>query len=167
MGDAVAAKKKEKKEERADEWVGKPAPPCAMVIFGATGDLTKRKLIPALYNLIVHGLLPEAFAVVGVGRSELSDDEFRQRMEKDLKEVATAKIDPRRLKGHPSRLCYVAVEPETPRTFKDLADALAAVDEERGTAGNYLFYLAVPPSIFEEYVDRLGETGLMKEPEGS
>jgi glucose-6-phosphate 1-dehydrogenase len=153
----------EEKTERKDEWVGKPAPPCAMVIFGATGDLTKRKLIPALYNLIVHGLLPEAFAVVGVGRSELSDEEFRKRMEKDLKEFATEEIDPKKLKWLSSRLRYVVVDPAKPKTFKDLADALAAVDEERGTAGNYLFYLAVPPSIFEEYVDRLGETGLMKE----
>jgi glucose-6-phosphate 1-dehydrogenase len=167
MSPSVAAEKKEDKEERADEWVGQPAPPCAMVIFGATGDLTKRKLIPALYNLIAHGLLPEAFAVVGVGRSELSDDEFRKRMEKDLKEFATAEIDPKRLKWLSSRLSYVAVDPEKPKTFKDLADALAAIEEERGTAGNVLFYLAVPPSIFEEYVDRLGETGLMKEPEGS
>ncbi|HEY0556308.1 MAG TPA: glucose-6-phosphate dehydrogenase [Thermoanaerobaculia bacterium] len=138
-----------------------------MVIFGATGDLTKRKLIPALYNLIVHGLLPEAFAVVGVGRSELSDDEFRKRMEKDLKEFATSEIDPKKLKWLSSRMRYVVVDPEKPKTFKDLADALAAVDEERGTAGNYLFYLAVPPSIFEEYVDRLGETGLMKETDES
>jgi glucose-6-phosphate 1-dehydrogenase len=157
----------EEKPDRKDEWVGKPAPPCAMVIFGATGDLTKRKLIPALYNLAVHGLLPEAFAVVGVGRSELSDEEFRKRMEKDLKEFATEEIDPKKLKWLTSRLSYVVVDPEKPKTFKDLADALAAVDEERGTAGNYLFYLAVPPSIFEEYVDRLGETGLMKETEES
>jgi glucose-6-phosphate 1-dehydrogenase len=157
----------EGKEDRAEEWVGKPAPPCAMVIFGATGDLTKRKLIPALYNLVVHGLLPEAFAIVGVGRSELSDDEFRKRMEKDLKEFATAEIDAKKLKWLSSRLRYVAVDPEKPKTFKDLADALAAVDEERGTAGNYLFYLAVPPSIFEEYVDGLGGAGLMREPEGS
>ncbi|HMC50465.1 MAG TPA: glucose-6-phosphate dehydrogenase, partial [Solirubrobacterales bacterium] len=167
MSPAVAAGKKETKEERADEWVGKPAPPCAMVIFGATGDLTKRKLIPALYNLIVHGLLPEAFAVVGVGRSELSDDEFRKRMEKDLKEFATAEIDPKKLKWLSSRMRYVVVDPEDSKTFKDLAGVLAAVDEERGTAGNYLFYLAVPPSIFEQYVDCLGETGLMKETEES
>ena len=156
----------EGKEERTEEWVGKPAPPCAMVIFGATGDLTKRKLIPALYNLLVHGLLPEQFAVVGVGRSPLSDDEFRKRMEKDLKEFATGEIEPKRLKWLSSRLRYVAVDPQKPKTVKDLADALAAVDEERGTGGNGLFYLAVPPSIFEEYVDRLGEAGLMKEQEG-
>jgi glucose-6-phosphate 1-dehydrogenase len=169
MSKAVAAEagKKADPEERADEWVSRPAPPCAMVIFGATGDLTKRKLIPALYNLIVHGLLPEAFAVVGVGRSELSDDEFRKRMETDLKEFATAEIDPRKLKWLSSRMRYVAVDSEKPKTFKDLAGVLAQVDEERGTAGNYLFYLAVPPSIFEEYVDGLGATGLMKEPEGS
>ena len=111
--------------ERTDEWVGHPAPPCAMVIFGATGDLTKRKLIPALYNLLANGLLPEEFAVVGVGRSPLPDEEFRDRMEQDLQEFATAEVDGREARsGSRSRLRYVAVDPEKPKTFKDLpADA--------------------------------------------
>jgi glucose-6-phosphate 1-dehydrogenase len=156
----------EDEPEREDEWVGQPAPPCAMVIFGATGDLTKRKLIPALYNLVVNGLLPEELAVVGVGRSPLSDDEFRDRMKKELQEFATSEVDDEKLEGLVRRLRYVAVDPEKPKTFKDLAAALAKVDEELGTSGNYLFYLAVPPSIFDDYIRRLGETGLMREEEG-
>jgi glucose-6-phosphate 1-dehydrogenase len=153
-------------DRKEDEWVGRPAPPCAMVIFGATGDLTKRKLIPALYNLIVNGLLPEGFAVVGVGRSPLSDDEFRDRMKKDLQEFATSEVDGEKLEWLVRRLRYVAVDPEKPETFKDLTATLAKVDEELGTSGNYLFYLAVPPSIFDDYIRRLGETGLMREEEG-
>jgi glucose-6-phosphate 1-dehydrogenase len=149
--------------ERTDEWVGRPAPPCVMVIFGATGDLTKRKLIPALYNLVVNDLLPEAFAIVGVGRSPLADDEFRRRMEKDLKEFATSEVDGKKLKWLSQRLRYVAVDPEKPKTFKDLAQTLAQVEEERGTDGNVLYYLAVPPSSFDDYIRGLGEAGLVRE----
>ncbi len=152
--------------ERADEGVGRPAPPCAMVIFGATGDLTKRKLVPALYNLIVNGLLPEGFAVIGVGRSPLPDDEFRRRVGEDLKQFATAEVDGEKLEWLSRRLRYVAVDAEKPETFQDLAGTLAKADEELGTSGNYLFYLAVPPSIFEDYVRQLGEAGLLKEQEG-
>ncbi len=158
-----AAPAQEKIEERA----ARPAPPCAMVIFGATGDLTKRKLIPALYNLIAGDLLPDGFAVVGVGRTPWSDDEFRAQMKKDLKEFATGEVDAKKLAWLVQRLSYVAVDAAKPATFKGLAAALGKVDAEHGTGGNYLFYLAVPPSIFEEYVDGLGGVGLMKEPEGS
>jgi glucose-6-phosphate 1-dehydrogenase len=119
--------------ERAEEWVAQPAPPCAMVIFGATGDLTKRKLIPAIYNLIVNGLLPDGFAVVGVGRSQLSDDEFRHRMEENLREFATDDIDDRKLEWLIKRLRYVVLDPEKPETFKGLAETLAQLDEEQGT----------------------------------
>jgi glucose-6-phosphate 1-dehydrogenase len=153
--------------ERAEEWVARPAPPCAMVIFGATGDLTKRKLIPAIYNLIVNGLLPDGFAVVGVGRSQLSDDEFRHRMEQDLREFATDDVDDRKLEWLIKRLRYVVLDPEKPETFKGLAETLAQLDEEQGTSGNYLYYLAVPPSAFDDYVKQLGDAGLLREPEGS
>jgi glucose-6-phosphate 1-dehydrogenase len=156
----------EGEREQVDEWVGRPAPPCAMVIFGATGDLTKRKLIPALYNLITNGLLPEEFAVVGVGRSPMSDEEFRERMEKDLREFATTDVDDGKLQWLGSRLRYVEVDAEKPETFQGLADALAKLDQEQGTAGNYLYYLAVPPSIFDDYVRQLGEAGLLREEEG-
>ena len=149
--------------ERAEEWVAQPAPPCAMVIFGATGDLTKRKLIPALYNLIVNGLLPDGFAVVGVGRSQLSDDELRHRMEQDLREFATTDVDERRLEWLIQRLRYVQLDPEKPETFKGLADTLSQLDDELGTSGNYLFYLAVPPSAFDDYVKQLGDAGLLRE----
>ncbi len=153
--------------ERAEEWVAQPAPPCAMVIFGATGDLTKRKLIPAIYNLIDQGLLPDGFAVLGVGRSQLADDDFRQLMEKDLPEFATTEIDKGKLRWLIERLSYAAVDPEKPATFKALAKALAKLDAERGTSGNYLYYLAVPPSAFDDYVKQLGDAGLLQEPEGS
>src|SRR5258707_463382 len=151
---------------KVDEWKARPAPPCAMVIFGATGDLTKRKLIPALYNLVNDELLPDEFAVVGIGRSPLSEKEFRQRMAEDLRQFATVEVDEAKLDWLLERLRYVAGDLENPETFRRLGEALAKVDAELGTAGNYLYSLAVPPSLFCEYIFRLGEAGLIREEEG-
>jgi glucose-6-phosphate 1-dehydrogenase len=156
----------EETEKREDEWEGRPAPPCAMVIFGATGDLTKRKLVPALYNLIVDGLLSEQFAVVGVGRTPLSDDEFRQRVEEDLRSFATTDVDGRQVERLTRNLRYVAGEPGDPETLQRLAETLADLDGKAGTSGNVLYYLAVPPSLFGETIHSLGEAGLTREEEG-
>ncbi|HEX4964077.1 MAG TPA: glucose-6-phosphate dehydrogenase [Thermoanaerobaculia bacterium] len=152
--------------ERTDEWQARPAPPCAMVIFGATGDLTKRKLLPALYNLVNDGLLPDEVAVVGVGRSPLSEEEFRQRAEEDLRHFATMEVDDDKAGWLTKRLRYVAGDLEDMATFHRLAETLAKLDEELGTAGNYLFYMAVPPKLFCDYIQRLGEAGLTREEEG-
>ena len=157
---------KEEREERADEWVAQPAPPCAMVIFGATGDLTKRKLLPALYNLITNDLLPKELAVVGVGRTPLSDEEFRQRMEEALREFATAEVEGARAARLTCQLRYVAGDPGDVETFRHIAETLAQLDSEVGTSGNYLFYLAVPPSLFDDCIRNLGESGLVREEEG-
>jgi glucose-6-phosphate 1-dehydrogenase len=137
-----------------------------MVIFGATGDLTKRKLIPALYNLITDGLLPEQFAVVGVGRTPLSNEEFRQRVEGDLRRFATTDVDGRHLERLTRNLRYVAGEPGDAEAFRRLAATLAELDEAAGTGGNVLFYLAVPPSLFDDYIRNLGEAGLTREEDG-
>src|SRR5205807_2200852 len=84
-----------------------PAPPCALVMFGASGDLAKRKLIPALYNLAAANFLPDEFAVIGVSRSSMSDDEFRQKMSQDLHTFETGKLDPERVEWLKSRLSYM------------------------------------------------------------
>jgi glucose-6-phosphate 1-dehydrogenase len=154
--------------EGAEDWIGQPAPPCVVVIFGATGDLTKRKLIPSLYNLAVGGLLPEAFAVVGVGRSPMTDGEFRQRMEVELRsslQASNSPVDDAKLAWLSERLSYLAGDLEDGEAFEKLAQLLAEVDLKRGTGGNYLHYLAVPPKLFGEYVERLGEAGLTREGE--
>jgi glucose-6-phosphate 1-dehydrogenase len=143
-----------------------PAPPCAMVIFGASGDLTKRKLIPAIHNLATHHLLPRDFAVVGVARTEMSDDDFRLKVTDDLSEFATAPVDDEFLDWLLPRLSYLAGELQDPATFDKLRQRLSAADEQWGTSGCYLFYLAVPPSQFAPVVQRLGESGLAKESEG-
>ena len=142
-----------------------PAPPCVLVIFGATGDLTKRKLLPALLNLSTSGLLPQDFAVVGVSRVEISDRTFRQRMKKDLEELAPGPVDPEKSKQLLDRLYYTAGELGVPETYDRLRELLAQVDEKHATNGCYIFYLAVPPSLFGDIVTRLGEAGLTKEEE--
>jgi glucose-6-phosphate 1-dehydrogenase len=152
--------------ERPEEEKAEPAPPCAMVIFGATGDLTKRKLMPALYNLVESGLLPDRFAVLGVGRSQLADEEFCRRMEEDLRRFATVEVKDEHVEWLTRRLRYVWGEAEDAGTFRRVAEALKELDEEMGTEGNHLFYLAVPPSLFDDYVRQLGEAGLTREEEG-
>jgi glucose-6-phosphate 1-dehydrogenase len=162
---APVAEKGEIEKEKVDEWVGRPAPPCVLVIFGATGDLTKRKLVPAIYNLLANRLLPDEFAIVGVGRSPMADDEFRERVLGELREFATVDVDDGNQEWIARRLRYVAVDAADPSTFEGLAEVLKKADEELGTAGNYLFYLAVPPKLFDGYVRGLGEAGLMREEE--
>src|SRR6185295_14179162 len=124
-GKVMARETTEDTPARADEGQARPAPPCTMVIFGATGDLTKRKLMPALYNLIAGGLLPEEFAVVGVGRTPLSDTELCQRMEEALRRFATVEVDDEKVDWLTRRLRYVAGEADDGETFKRLAETLA------------------------------------------
>jgi glucose-6-phosphate 1-dehydrogenase len=152
--------------EDSDIVQGEPAPACAMVIFGASGDLTKRKLIPAIHNLAASHLLPKAFAVVGVARTEMSDDDFRQKTRDELKQFATGPVDDGFLDWLLPRLSYVAGELEDPKTYEKLRDALEKADETRKTNGCRVFYLAVPPSQFAPVVQHLGESGLTEESEG-
>jgi glucose-6-phosphate 1-dehydrogenase len=147
------------------EHTAAPAPPCVVVIFGGTGDLAKRKLIPSLYNLAVSGLLSDAFAVVGVGRSALSDDEYRRRMEDDLARFVEVPLDGEKVAWLSERLRYLEGDAKDPQTYERLRELLARVDAERGTGGSYLYYLAVPPSFFGDYIQRLGAAGLTREEE--
>src|SRR5213075_2953865 len=96
------------------------SPPCILVIFGAAGDLTKRKLIPALYNLRKNNLLPDQFAVVGVARAEMGDEEFRQCQSDDLHEFATEKVDPEVVEWLGQRLFYRAGDFNDDSTFAEL-----------------------------------------------
>jgi glucose-6-phosphate 1-dehydrogenase len=144
-----------------------PAPPCALVLFGASGDLAKRKLIPALYNLAAGGYLPDEFAIVGISRSPMSDDDFRQKMIQDLATFETGALDPQRVEWLRGRLSYMSGDLDDAATFDRLREALEAADKQWGTGGNYLFYLAVPPSQFAAIAERLGAAGLTREEGGA
>src|SRR6267142_18046 len=141
-------------------------PPCVLVIFGAAGDLTKRKLIPALYNLKKSNLLPDSFAVIGVARAELNDAEFRRRLSDDMREFATDDIDPQHWQWLEERLYYLSGDFDDDQTFVRLNELLTKVDAERNTQGNYFFYLATAPDYFAPVVEQLGSVGLTSEEDG-
>ena len=139
------------------------ADPCAFVIFGASGDLTKRLLVPALYNLAADHLLPDGFAIVGVARNEMPDDQFRERMGEALRQFATGKVEPDIARDLVSRMSYVRGDFDDPQTYRRLSDALDKAGQRRPTSGNALFYLATPPSVFTVVAEHLAKAGLAKE----
>jgi len=142
------------------------ADPCVIVIFGASGDLTRRKLLPALYNLAESKLLPDAFATLGVARPPISEDEFRSRMQERVRDAEQASIDPALWSRIGGRLHYMHGEFDDPQTYVRLRDRLAEIDRRHGTPGNYLFYLAVPPGLFGTVALRLAGAGLTRQEHG-
>jgi glucose-6-phosphate 1-dehydrogenase len=134
------------------------APPGVLIVFGASGDLTARKLMPALERLSRRRLLPPAFSVVGIARTEMSDEDFRKRMLEAIPEAGPGWAE---LVKH---FRYVAGEYAHPDTFAKLKTVLDDLDQQRGTAGNRTYYLATVPSVFEEVADALGQQGLNKGP---
>ncbi|MFN8534655.1 MAG: hypothetical protein U0556_14045 [Dehalococcoidia bacterium] len=124
------------------------APPAVLVIFGSTGDLTHRKLLPAVYNLALDGLLPAGFAIVGVGRRAETDASFRDQVRASLERHSRRPLDPALWSRFAGLLRYCQVQFDDPEGYLALSQVLAAIDQERGTRGNRVFYLSVPPSLF-------------------
>ena len=134
------------------------AEPCAVVIFGASGDLAQRKLIPALYELQREHLLPDSFALVGYSRSEMSDDAYRAECRAAVEKFArTRPMDPALWKKIESRTFYVRGDYGSAVDHDRLAAKLDSIDKQIGTAGNRLFYLSTPPNTFEPVIQNLGE----------
>lgn len=142
---------------------GETADSCVMVIFGAAGDLTKRKLIPALYNLAVGGLLSREFAIVGVGRDDFSTESYRAEIGAHAKEFATGTLDKDLWEWMERRLYYVQGEFGDAATYQRLDETIKVAANDHGAHGNCLFYLATPPPFFSQIVQNLGESGLAKE----
>ena len=141
--------------------------PCSVVIFGATGDLTHRKLVPALYNLAADGELPPAVAVVGFARREKSDDEFRQEMEESTRKFSRQSVRDEIWKTFAQSIFYHQSDFGDESGYKTLATKLDKIDKERGTRGNRLFYFAVAPDQFEPILKHLKTAGLNQAREGS
>src|SRR5437660_5029839 len=141
--------------------------PCSIVIFGATGDLTHRKLIPALYNLAADGELPPAVAVVGFARREKSDDEFRRELEDATRKFSRQTVRDEIWKTFAQSIFYHQSEFEDESGYKSLAQRLDKIDKQRGTRGNRLFYFAAAPDQFEPILKNLKAAGLNKTCEGS
>jgi glucose-6-phosphate 1-dehydrogenase len=138
-----------------------------VVIFGATGDLTHRKLIPALYNLAADGELPPAVAVVGFARREKSDDDFRKELAESTRKFSRQPVRDEIWKTFAQAVFYNQSEFADESGYKTLAERLDKIDNERGTRGNRLFYLAVAPDQFEPILKHLKAVGLNQAREGS
>jgi glucose-6-phosphate 1-dehydrogenase len=150
----------------SEQKAGRPADPCVMVIFGASGDLTKRKLIPALYNLAKDNLLSKEFALVGFARNELTSEQFRDQISEEISQFATTKVDPDLWHWFSRRIFYVSGDFDNPEAYQKLKTLLAEVDQEHGTRSNYFYYLATAPGFFGTIVGQLGQAGLVKEETG-
>jgi glucose-6-phosphate 1-dehydrogenase len=133
------------------------AEPCAITIFGASGDLTQRKLIPALYSLAFRNLLPENFGIVGVARTEMSDDAWREKMQQAVKEHGRDEFRQDVWDDLAEGMRYVATDFTDAGGEEHVVRCLNALDEERGTAGNRVYYLAVPPAAIETIVVAMGK----------
>ena len=141
--------------------------PCTIVIFGATGDLTHRKLVPALYNLAADGDLPPAVTIVGFARREKSDDQFRNELENASRKFSRQTVRDDIWKTFAESIVYHRSEFEDEGGYKTLAKRLDKIDKESGTRGNRLFYLAAAPDQFESILKHLKAAGLNETCKGS
>jgi glucose-6-phosphate 1-dehydrogenase len=135
-------------------------PPQALVVFGASGDLAHRKLLPALYDQACDGLLPERYAIVGSGGSRLDDAGFRERAREGIDQFARHRLDDSRWQVFARGLSYVSAPLADPGAFGPLRERLITLDAELGAEGRRLFYCGTPPSAFPTIVQRVGEARL-------
>src|SRR5436190_2748748 len=140
-------------------------PPCALVIFGATGDLTRRLLMPALRNMRRDGLVADGFALVGIASRDIGDTGFRDHLRQGMEQFKGGK-GAEDIDWFLERSRYLAGKFEAPETYRALAQLLKEVERAQGTGGNVLFYLATPPAEFAIISGQLGQAGLLKEQSG-
>ncbi len=139
------------------------APPNIMIIFGAGGDLTSRKLIPALFHLFRANLLPDSFAVVGLDRQEMNDESFRNYLHDHVRDHVEEVFDQSIWNKLAERIHYMKGDFTSQASYQDLVKLLDNIDKKNLTEKNYLFYLAVPPSLFGDITDNLSSSGLLTE----
>jgi glucose-6-phosphate 1-dehydrogenase len=137
-----------------------PVAPTALVIFGATGDLSRRKLLPALYNLAHEGALPERFTLIGVSRSDMPDDDFRATAREAITQFSRREPDKTVLEALLERMSYLGFTFDDQAGYGRLAEALGAADDEAGQPLNRAYYLSTAPEFFGVIPEHLGEAGL-------
>ncbi len=143
--------------------VQKKPDPCSFIIFGATGDLTHRLVVPALYNLAAGNLLPDKFCVVGIVRKGMSSEQLSDSLMQGLRKFATRPVDEAIAKRLFECVTSVEADPRDPASFDAMNERLDKLEKARGTGGNRLFYLATPPSAFLPISEQLGRTGMLEE----
>lgn len=142
------------------------APPAVVVIFGAAGDLTKRKLIPALFNLASQQLLSKNIAMLGIDRVEMDSKAYQQSLSDEIKSYVGEGFNQDLWDANADNTYYMPGDFRNAESYQQLKTLLLKVDKERGTQGNYLFYLATPPSFFGIIATQLGKAGLTQENTG-
>ncbi|PYU95664.1 MAG: glucose-6-phosphate dehydrogenase [Acidobacteria bacterium] len=141
--------------------------PCAMVIFGGSGDLTRRKLVPALYNLSRKRMIPGGFTILGISRSPMKDEEYRSRLREWVdKAEEAAPSDPETWEPFSQGIYYLPANFHDAAMYARLKEVLAAYDTRRGTGGNRIFYLATAPSDYVDIIRNLGSAGMAREDSG-
>jgi glucose-6-phosphate 1-dehydrogenase len=137
--------------------------PCTVVLFGASGDLAKRKVIPAMYDLAIHNSLGARYAIVGFARSPMTDDTFRQTAGDAAKTISeVGPIDPKQWSDFASRLYYHTGDYGNPAAYQALAARLKELSEKNDLGGNRLFYLSTPPEVYFDIIEQIGKAGLAK-----
>ena len=146
----------------------RPPDPCTLVLFGATGDLAQRKIAPALYNLARCGELPSTFSLLGTSTSVGEAEAYRQRLRESVSRFSrTQPLDAEVWGRFAPAIRSAAADINSPADWSSLREAVLAVERERGTRGNRLFYLAVPPASFGPILTGLRDSGLVHPPHGA
>ncbi|HTB91308.1 MAG TPA: glucose-6-phosphate dehydrogenase [Candidatus Sulfotelmatobacter sp.] len=150
-------------EKRQSSIYGATAEPCSVILFGASGDLAKRKVIPALYDLAQHDSLGERYAILGFARTPMTDETFRASIGEAAKTISeVGPIEPAKWDAFSSNLHYSAGEYGDPDSYVKLAKRLSEIDAEKKLGGNRLFYLSTPPEVYPDIVEQLGRAGLAR-----
>ena len=148
---------------RSGSLYGGTADPCAVILFGASGDLAKRKVIPAMYDLAQYQSLGERYAIIGFARTPMTDDSFRSMTGEAAKTISeVGPIDPAKWDEFAANLHYLPGDYADQNSFAALAKRLAEIDAEQKLGGNRLFYLSTPPEVYPEIVEQLGRAGLAR-----
>jgi glucose-6-phosphate 1-dehydrogenase len=146
----------------AGDDAGQVSEPCTIVIFGAAGDLTRRKLLPAIYNLALDGVLPTSFAVVGFARREMDDEAFRSMEREGVEKYSRRQPDPEHWADFERSLFYVTGSFDDAQAYVRLKSRLEDIERERGIPGNRVFYLSIPPSKIIDSLQHLSSSGLIR-----
>src|SRR5689334_10145619 len=153
--------------DKRDKRMPHIAGPCAVVIFGVTGDLARKKLMPAIYDLANRGLLPANFALVGFARRDWADEEFAKLVLDAVREHARTQFRQEVWDRLAEGIRFAQGTFDDPKGYERLAETLQKLDAERGTGGNHAFYLSIPPNAFPVVCEQLKQSGLAAREEGS
>jgi glucose-6-phosphate 1-dehydrogenase len=133
-----------------------------LVIFGGSGDLARRKLVPAVYNLLLDGVLPSNYAVIGIGRKKMSDPDFRKSLREGIEKFSRQALDEKKYSDFERRLFYLSGEIDNPQTYKDIKTLAEKVESELKLPGHRIFYLAIPPTSISPASEGLKGAGLVQ-----